>query len=446
MENVIRELDLKNFEDDFNKEEKNLVAQRAVLKNGIVNSAIDEKTQRERINTFSVDVNSGDVTNQRSSGRCWMFAGLNVLRVILRKKLNVKNIELSQAYLQFYDKLEKANFFLERARELAGEPFDSRLNVFLLDSGIGDGGHFTRFTNLVKKYGVVPSVFMPDRTVSTATSELNTLLTSLLARDRKEIREAVKNGTKENVLRTRKEGRLDEIYRVLEISIGTPVKDFVFEYKDKDDKFHRLDKRTPKQFFDNYIGVDLDDYVSLCDAPIERRERYQSYTCKYVNNVIGGDPVVFFNVPLSELKKACIESLKGGDVIWFGSDVLAQSRRKDGYLAEGIIKTDELFSLRPLLDKSGRLTYRSSFCNHARTLTGVNLDDKESPDRWKVENSWGDENGKKGYYIRNDAWFNEYVYEVFVNKKYINPEIVKKFEESKPVETLPFNTLWKERK
>ena len=207
-----------------------------------------------------------------------------------------------------------------------------------------------------------------------------------------------------------------------------------------------MDKRTPKQFFDNYIGVDLDDYVSLCDAPIEGRERYQSYTCKYVNNVIGGDPVVFFNVPLSELKKACIESLKGGDVIWFGSDVLAQSRRKDGYLAEGIIKTDELFSLRPLLDKSGRLTYRSSFCNHARTLTGVNLDDKESPDRWKVENSWGDENGKKGYYIRNDAWFNEYVYEVFVNKKYINPEIVKKFEESKPVETLPFNTLWKERK
>ena len=118
MENVIRELDLKNFEDDFNKEEKNLVAQRAVLKNGIVNSAIDEKTQREMINTFSVDVNSGDVTNQRSSGRCWMFAGLNVLRVILRKKLNVKNIELSQAYLQFYDKLEKANFFLERAKEV----------------------------------------------------------------------------------------------------------------------------------------------------------------------------------------------------------------------------------------------------------------------------------------------------------------------------------------
>ena len=446
MEKEIKASDLKNFQEDFSKEGKNLVAQRTVLKNGIYNSAIDEDVQRERIDTFSVDVNSGEVTNQRSSGRCWMFAGLNVLRVLLRKKLNRKNLELSQAYLQFYDKLEKANFFLEKARELASEEFDSRLNVFLLDNGIGDGGHFVRFTNLVKKYGVVPSLFRPDRSVSKATGELNSLLTSLLSRDRKEIRDAVKNGTKENVLETRKEGRLNEIYRVLEISIGTPVKEFTFEYKDKDDKFHRLNKRTPKEFYDAYIGVDLDDYICLCDAPIENRELYKAYTCKYVNNVVGGDPVVFFNVPLAGLKKACVESLKGGEVIWFGSDVLAQSRRKDGYLADGLIDRGDLFTLRPLLDKGGRLTYRSSFCNHARTLTGVNLDEKDIPDRWKVENSWGDENGKKGYFIRNDKWFDEYVYEVFVNKKYVDKEIVGKFLSAKPIETLPFNTLWRQRK
>lgn len=450
MKQELETKDLISFQKNYEGKKEYTVAERAVTQNGIYASAIDENVRRTLKTTFSVDVECGEVTNQRQSGRCWMFSGLNVIRVILMKKLNVKNIELSQAYLQFYDKLEKANFFLEKAIELRNEEPNSRLNVFLLDSGIGDGGHFAMFTNLVKKYGVIPSEEMPDWAVSKATGELNSILSSLLAKDMKVIHDDAKKGLTEDKIRAKKAKMLDEIYRVLTISIGVPPQEFTYQYKDMGDKDNKpkmvtLPKLSPKEFYEQYIAQDLDEYIPLCDAPIEGMDMYQKYTSPYVNNVIGGDPVVFFNVKTSELKKACIKSLKGGEVLWFAADVSAASLRKEGFLSNDLIRVDELMDIKLPTDKGARLTYRASFCNHAMTFSGVNLVNNR-PDRWKVENSWGKDVGSNGFFVMDDKWFDNYVYEVFVNKKYVDSEIVKKYEESKAIEELPFNTMYLQMK
>ena len=441
MDEKIKITDLESFEKDYMKNPDFSLRQASVTNNGINASCIDKNLLREMKFTFNVDLDAGDVCNQKRSGRCWMFAGLNVIRTILFKKLNVKNFELSQAYLQFYDKLEKSNYFLEKAIELADEDSRSRNNVFILDSTLGDGGHFVMFSNLVKKYGVIPLEAMPDLAVSIDTGEMNSVLTNYLAQAMLDLRTAKKKGKSEKELRKIKQNYLNDIYRILTISLGTPVKEFELEFKDKDNKYVNLGKLTPKEFYEKYIQEDLDNYIPLCNAPLEGHEKYTKYTCNLVNNVIGGDKIVFFDVSLSELKKACINSLKEGMPVWFSSDVSTQSLRKEGILADEILMRKELFGLDYHLDKKERLSYRASFCNHAMTFTGVNLVDKK-PNRWKVENSWGKENGNNGFFVMSDKWFDEYVYEIFVNRKFVAKSVLDKWDSAPIVETDPFDTLW----
>ena len=446
MKKTIDLSDIDLFEKDCLDRDNSDVLRHAITNNGINASSVNEELARTLKDSFSVDVPAGNVCNQRRSGRCWMFAGLNVLRTIVMKNLNVKNFELSQAYLQFYDKLEKSNFFLEKALEYSDEEPNSRVNLFLLDTAIGDGGHFAMFVNLVKKYGVVPFDDMPDLSVSKDTGELNTILSNYLAQGMMELRAAKKNGASDTVLERMKEGYLNDVYRILSLSLGKPVKEFVLEYTDKDNKYHNAGKFDPHSFYNEFIKADLDDYICLCHAPMEGRKDYQKYTSKLVNNVEGGDSVIFFNVDLDVMKKSAIASLKGGDVMWFAADVLTQSMRKEGYLADGILKTKELFNINYKMNKSERLMYRTSFCNHAMTFTGVNLTDNDVPNRWKVENSWGKENGKDGYFIMDDKWFDEYVYEIFVSRKYVDEETLKKYDASSIIEEDPFNTLYLEMK
>ncbi len=442
MEQKITLEEISSFENDLKNFSDLNLKKATVMKNGIAGSSTAIELEREMKFAFSVDVESGNVTNQKRSGRCWMFSGLNVLRTILYKKLNVKNIELSQAYLQFYDKLEKANFFLEKAIEFASEEVKSRNNVFLLDSTIQDGGHFVMFSNLVKKYGVVPLEEMPDHAVSSETMELNTVLSSYLSQAMKDLRAMVKEGKSTEEINVKKKDVLSAIYRILTISLGSPVSSFEYEYVDKDNHYVRLKRMTPKEFYDEYIKEDLEDYLPLCDAPLGHMKPLTRYTCDMVNNVVGGSPIIFFNVPLQEMKKSVIASLKANMPVWFAADVSSQSLRKEGYLVDGILLQNELFSLENHMDKASRMDYRSSFCNHAMTFTGVNLDEEGKPNRWKVENSWGKENGKDGYYVMSDKWFDEYVYQVFVKKEYVNPEIVDAYQKSALESVDPFDTLW----
>lgn len=417
------------------------IKEMAIRGNGISLCCVDQTIAGSLQNVFSVEVNAGDITNQNQSGRCWMFAGLNVLRQKLFEKLGVKTIELSQAYLQFYDKLEKINFTLERAIELAGEPINSRLNAYILSDGIGDGGHWAMFASLVKKYGVVPSSAMKDTAVSKATSELNALLHKVVANDVKAIREMHSKGKADSEIRKKKEVMLEEAYRILALSLGIPPKKFALEYKDKNDKFVRLKEMSPKEFYDEYIGIDLDEWVSLSDAGTIGWEKGVRYTCHYVGNVEGGDPVVFFDVLPSEMKKAVVNSLKGGDIVWFAADVSAKSLRKAGLMSPALLRDDLLFGTKNKLSKGEELDYHVTYCNHAMAFTGANLANGK-PNRFKIENSWGKDNGDGGFFVCDAAWFDSYVYQILVRKKYLPADLLKKYEESPIQDTEPFNGLW----
>ncbi len=438
-----QELTLKDLEKIAASQESKIdhVKEMAIRYNGIVASCTDSNVMMSLQNTFSVEVNAGDITNQNQSGRCWMFAGLNVLRKSLFEKLGVKTIELSQAYLQFYDKLEKANFTLEKAIDIVDQPISSRLNAYLLDNGVGDGGHWAMFTSLVKKYGVIPSPLMKDTAVSKSTSELNSVLQNVIANDIKTFHDMAAKGKSKEDMRKRKEGMLEEVYRILALSLGMPPKKFTFEYKNKDDKFVRLPEMTGAEFYEKYIGIDLDDWISLSDAGTLSWEKGVRYVSPYVGNVVGGDPVTFFDVPLNEMRKAVISSLKGGEIVWFAAEVGAKSLRKAGLMSPNLIRQDLLFSIKDRLSKGEQLDYHSTYCSHAMAFTGVNLVGNK-PNRYKIENSWGKDNGDGGFYVCDDAWFGSYVYQVLVRKKYLPADLLKQYEESPIKECEPFNGLW----
>ena len=438
-----KELTIKGIEKIASSQEGKIDAlkEMAVRKNGIVASCVDSEVAMSLQNTFSIEVDAGDITNQNQSGRCWMFAGLNVLRQVLFAKLGVKSIELSQAYLQFYDKLEKANFTLEKAIDIVEEPINSRLNAYLLDNGAGDGGHWAMFTSLVKKYGVIPSAFMKDTAVSKSTKELNEILQNVLANDIKVFHDMASKGKSKEDMRKKKEGMLEEIYRILAISLGVPPKTFVLEYKDKDNKFVRLPKMSGVEFYEKYIGIDLDEWISLSDAGTASWEKGVRYVCPFVGNVVGGDPVTFFDVPTAELRKAVVSSLKGGEIVWFASEVGAKSLRKEGIMSPSLIRADLLFDIKDKLSKGEQLDYHSTYCSHAMAFTGVNLIGNK-PNRYKIENSWGKDNGDGGFFVCDGAWFDSYVYQVLVRKKYLPEELVKQYEASPIKECDPFNGLW----
>ena len=450
-----KELDLnviKKFSKNYNKKKVNKVIENAVKVNGVGPISYNPDYEKELSNQFSIEVKDiGTITNQKQSGRCWMFAGLNVLRRILIKNLKVSNIELSQSYLMFYDKLEKSNYELESVLDYIDEEDNSRiLDTILTLGGQQDGGFWHFFVNLVKKYGVVPKPCMDETTSSSASMQMDTVLETLITKDVAILRNSYKEGKTIDELRAAKEEMLEEIYRVLAICLGEPISEFTFVYKPTDDtkkddkknddkKEEKKDddspvveyktiKSTPIDFFNKYIAKDLDEYVSLVNWPIKGYPLYRSYSSKLTQNVYGAELGKSVNVPLDVMKKAAIESLKNNDLCWFACDVSSFSERKKGYLATELFQYDDVFNVKLNFDKGDRLMLRASSCNHAMMLSGVNLDKKNKPNKWKVTNSWGSTYGFEGTYVMSDHWFDEFVYEVVVNKKYLSEDVLKAYE------------------
>ena len=441
MKESIQLNDIQEFRQKEKERKEDVALRHAITNNGISKSATDLSKIQSLPNVFSIDVDCGSITNQKKSGRCWMFAGLNMLRRLVMDKLKAKDFSFSQAYLQFYDKLEKSNFVLEMAMDCHEESLYSPHNVFLLDSGIGDGGHFAMFVSLVKKYGLVPQESMPDTTVSADTTELNPLLTKILARDVLALRDLLSKEGREKAEELKKE-MLSEIYHVLSLALGEVPTAVDYDYRDKDNVYHHIHSDSPLSFFKDYVTIDLDDFLALSDAPLRGWKKGVKYSSPYVNNVIGGEKVVFYNVPIDTLKELAISSLKDNMPLWFAADVTEQSLRKEGYLAEDILDLSSLFGIQLLKDKGDRLSSRHSFCNHAMCLTGVNLDENGRPNRWKVENSWGKENGKDGFYVMSDDWFTNNLYQLIVHKKYVPELLRKEYEEAPIVEVDPITTIF----
>ena len=433
----INQKEFKNLEENYHKDDKNIVIKHALSKNPISEIVYDAKNEIDVINDFSIDIKTLPVCNQKNSGRCWIFAACNFLREKIAHELNVANFELSQNYIAFFDKLEKSNYLLSSIADLIENKPNERVLMHLLYNGVGDGGQWDMFVNLIKKYGVVPKNAMKESYQSSATMESDALINSLCRQFAVKAQKLFKEGKKEEIL-TLKKDTIQLIYNLLVNSFGLPPKTFDFEYKDKDGKFHSLNDMSPLSFYEKFVK-NIDDYVSIVNAPTKTKEFYKTYTIAYLNNVIEGKDIVHLNLPMNRVKELIINQLKDGEIVWFGSDVLKYRERTLGLWDDLSYDYLSAFGFDLKFDKGDMLDYHESAMNHAMCLTGVNIKNG-LPNRWKVENSWGKDVGNEGYFIMSDSWFDRYVYQAVVNKKYLNEKELAAFK-SDPVVLDPWDPL-----
>lgn len=393
---------------------------------------------------FSIDVPTLPVTNQKRSGRCWIFSASNVLREIIAKKCNIKGqFEISQNYLAYFDKLEKFNYSAQSLIELCknGGKHDDRKVAFLLD-GVGDGGQWQMYVNIVKKYGIVPKGVFDETAQSSETQGSNSLCNSALREFASKIWKSWEANKDYDKLLKIKEEFIDKIYSVLTSSFGVPPTSFDFEYIDKDDKYHIESGLTPLEFFNKYIGDEIDEYVSIINAPTKDKKFNKTYSIEYVGNVYGGKPVTHLNISFERMEKAIISQLKDGEIVWFGSDVSYYGNRPAGIWDTLAFDYQTPFGLTKVFDKADMLDFSQSAMNHAMCIIGVDLK-KGKPIRWKIENSWGSESGNQGIYLMSEAFFRAFTYQAAVKKKYLLKEELEALE--KEAKLLPpwdpFGTL-----
>lgn len=415
---------LEKFSQKFNENSVNNVIKHAIENVGINDSSIVKEVLNKHTFEFSDETKKGEITNQKRSGRCWMFSALNVLRVTTMEKLNVETFEFSQAYLQFYDKLEKANTFLHYVIETKDLPLTDRLVERIMYGGAEDGGYWNFFVGLATKYGVVPKGVMPETYHSSNTDILNEVLDLRLKKAASLIRSAKEAKEIEKI----KEDALYQVYNICVKALGEPPKKFTYEYRDKDKKFVRISDITPKEFMEKYAKEDLLSKVELVQDPREENEKARLYQVPYTCSVLEHGPYTFINVTLEELKKVTVASIKDGVPVWFGCDVGRFSDRKKGILDSDLYDYNNTLTDLGEFSKKDRLINYSSFMTHAMTFVGVDLDDNGKPLMWEVENSWGDEVGKKGIFSMSDKWFDDHTYSVVVDKKYISDEFIKAFD------------------
>lgn len=418
------------------------VARNAATSTGVRAAARNPQAVAEATTTFDIQLEQGRICDQERSGRCWMFASLNTMRMRVMRKLGLKTFELSQVYPLFWDKYERCNWFFEHAIATASEPLGSREVAFLLADPLCDGGQWDMFASLVKKYGVVPKEAMPECANSRNTGDVDKYLTRLLRAGAKRLREEVAAGADESALAAAKHELMRDCYRVLSICLGEPPSTFDVRIRNRDNELVASGTYTPQAFFAEFVDMDVDEYVSVINAPTSDKPYLRSYTVKFLGNVIEDGGVRHVNLPMDALKRAAVAQLRDGLPVWFGSDVDQGFLRDDGVLDPAALDVDGLFGL-PIeagLDKAARLDYGESLMTHAMTLQGVNLNADGAPTRWRVENSWGKDHGRDGYDIASDAWFDEYVYQVVVNKKYLTDEERAAYE-MEPVELAPWDPM-----
>lgn len=418
------------------------IARNAVTSSGVRAAARDAEVAALATTTFDIQLEQGEITDQKRSGRCWMFASLNTMRYRIMKKLGIKTFELSQAYPLFWDKYERANWFFENIIATAGEELTSREVAYLLADPLCDGGQWDMFRSLVKKYGVVPKEAMPETVCSSNTGDMNKYLTRYLRAGAKRLRDALAAGATADEARAVKQELMEGVYRMLAICLGEPPASFEVRIRDEKNELKASGTYTPQQFFAEFVDMNLDDYVSIISAPTADKPYLRSYTVKYLGNVVEDGTVRYVNLPIDALKCVAVAQLKDGLPVWFGSDVDQGFLSADGVLDPAALDVDTLFGL-PIetgLDKAARLDYGESVMTHAMTLQGVNLNEDGAPTRWRIENSWSDEHGKKGYDVASDAWFDEYVYQVVVDKKYLTDEELAAYE-AEPTVLAPWDPM-----
>ena len=380
---------------------------------------------------FKYKVKVKGITDQKSSGRCWMFTSLNVFRPVIIDKLKVSTFEFSENYLYFYDILEKSNLFLENAIITADKPLDDRLVELYFKSPIDDGGVWSSFVNLVKKYGVVPKDVMPETNSSSNTSKMIAAITTKLREDGLALRRMVEKGTKSGDIRNLKMEQLSQVYRMLALNLGEPPASFQWRYQTTDNVITPFVTYTPQDFAKQMLpNLNTDDYVMFMNDP--SRPYYKMYEIENYRNVVEGINWRYLNLPAEDLKAMALESIKNNDALYASCDVGKQLNSEDGLLSLKNYDMESLYGVKFGMDKKDRILTRESASSHGMALVGVDVDDSGKTVKWEFENSWGASSGQSGYLVLTDEWFSEYVFRLVVNKKYI-PENIKKQLEQKPI-------------
>jgi len=419
------------------------------LSNAIATNSIDDLARNFRnagpVDTyFSIETPKQNIQDQKSSGRCWLFTGLNVLRAnFARRHKDSLKVEYSHVYLSFYDQLEKANLMLQNVIDNAGKPLDDPRVQFFFKNPISDGGTFCGVSDLVEKYGVVPMEVMPETYSAENTSRMAKIVSSKLREYGLELRKMVAEKKAKATIKARKTEMLGSIYRILVLSLGEPVKTFTFAFKDKNGKqIGKAKTYTPQEFYKETVGGPLNGtFIMAMNDP--RRPYYKTYEIEYDRHTYDGHNWKYVNLPMEDIAKMAIASLKDSTKMYTSYDVGKQLDRKRGYLDLDNYDYGTLFGTTFPMNKAERIATFDSGSTHAMTLTAVDLDENGQPKKWKVENSWSASYGQNGYLIMSNPWFNEYTFRLVVDNKYV-PENILKIAQQKPIMVVPEDPLFQE--
>ena len=405
----------------------------ALVNNNIRDIMRNREREGELLFNFSINLDTLNAVNQKNANNSFIYAGCNVLRESICKKYDLENFEISQSYISFYDKLEKCNYIMESLVELKDRDADDRERYFLLTKGVQDGGVWDFFSNIINKYGFVPKTAMSDTYQSLNPDEMNHLLNRKLRQFNARL---LTNNENIDYLKSL---YLDDIYRILACCYGVPPKKFDFEYTDKDKKYHIIKGITPLDFYHEYTDININNYVCIANVPTKDKTFNRTYSVKYLQNVIEGKTPIFLNLPIEELKKLVIKQLQAKEVVWLGCDFKKTIDKRDGIFDDMSFNYYDTFKADFFMTKEEALDNYESSMNHAMVVTGVNLEDNKST-KWKLENSWGEDVGNKGYFVASDSWFEKYVYQVVINKKYLTQEQLDEMS-YEPVELKPWDPL-----
>ena len=410
--------EIKKYKNKFLKYNKNTASRNALIKNDLDTVSLNWENYSKINHHFSNLIKKElPATDQKASGRCWGFAGLNLMRLKVVENLDLPNFEFSQNYFMFCDKLEKANYFLENIIQTKDHAYDSRLIMHLVKAPVQDGGQWDMFVNLINKYGAVPKDVMPETNHSSKSMSMNYILTHKL----REFASILRKKRLKNLSSLKKE-MMEVIFNLLAMFLGQPPDVINWSTRNKDNRYFVISDMTPKDFCKKYADINIKDKVCLIHAPMSNKKFNTVYTVEYLGNVIEGQIIKYLNVDVQKLKKSAIQSIKNNEAVWFGCDVGKRFSREQGVIDIGIYDYENVFQTDFKMNKQTRLEYGDSEMTHAMLLTGVDIKKRNST-KWKIENSWGTKSGNKGYMMMTDEWFDEYTYEIVVDKKYISKRL-----------------------
>ncbi len=408
------------------------LARNAATQVGIEAASLNREKIQHTSTAVSHRLDDWKATSQKKSGRCWLFSSLNFLRSRARESLGIKNFEFSQSYVFFWDKFERANWFLTDIIATSDEPVDGRLVQFLLGDVLGDGGQWDMAVSVYMKYGLVPKEVMPESEASTNSRPMNARLRAVLHIGALRLREAIAAGASAEEVDTQRRKILADVWKILVVCLGEPPVRFNWQWRDDEGNFHRDGEITPHEFYERHVGVDLSEYICLVDDPRPENPKGSMETVEHLGNVVGGRPIRYLNAPVEEIKRIAAAQIAAGEAVWFGADVSQPYDRGLGFFVTGIHDYDGLFDVDFSSTKLERVRSGESAMDHAMLFTGVDLDEAGQPRAWRVENSWGDEPGDSGFFTMDDQWFTDNVFEVVVPKSAL-PEDLAAAVDSEPI-------------